>query len=242
MSFDDVRIVLIDPQHPGNIGAVARAMKAMALHRLFLVRPASFPSYEAERRAVGAVDLLEKAVVVGDASEAVGDCQLVIGASARARAHPLPQLDARDAARQLVAEAVDGAAVAAVFGPERTGLSNEDLDRCNVRMRIPTDPDFSSLNLASAVQIVCYELWMASLEGLPAAPDGERARDYPSQRDMEYFYQHLERALDARAFTLDSRRAATQAKLRRLFGRARPAVGELKMLHSLVRLMERDPE
>jgi tRNA (cytidine32/uridine32-2'-O)-methyltransferase len=235
----DIRIVLVDPQHPGNIGAVARAMKAMALDRLYLVRPVGFPDYEAERRAVGAVDLLEKAIVVDDAAEAVGDCQLVIGGSARSRSFPLPVLDARESGRMLVEEAEAGAQVAAIFGPERTGLSNEDLDRCNFRLRIPTSPDFSSLNLASAVQLLCYEVLMATIENRQDPSSGDRDREYPSQSDMEYFYQHLQQTLDARQFTADSRRPATLAKLRRLFGRARPAVGELKLLHSLVRLMHR---
>jgi tRNA (cytidine32/uridine32-2'-O)-methyltransferase len=239
---DDIRIVLVDPQHPGNIGAVARAMKAMALRRLYLVRPVEFPAYEAERRAAGAVDLLEQVIVVQDAAEAISDCQLVIGGSARARTHPLPVLDARESGRRLVREAGPGTPVAAIFGPERTGLSNEDLDRCNFRLRIPTSTEFSSLNLASAVQLLCYEVLMASLEDPQHALAGDRHRDYPSQSDMEYFYQHLERTLDERDFTADSRRPATFAKLRRLFGRARPATGELKLLHSLVRLMHRDPD
>ncbi len=241
MAVDDVRIVLIDPQHPGNIGAVARAMKTMALHRLYLVRPAKFPDYDAGRRAAGAVDVLERAVVVDDVAEAIGDCPLVIGSSARTRAHPLPVLDARESARMLVREAAAGAPVAVLFGPERTGLSNDDLDLCNFRLRIPTGREFKSLNLAAAVQLLCYEVLMASLADEPAGPVDERDREYPSQGDMEYFYRHLQRTLDARGFTADSRRAVTLAKLRRLFGRARPAVGELKLLHSLVRLMHRDP-
>ena len=241
MSIDDIRVVLIDPQHPGNIGAAARAMKAMGLRRLYLVRPQKFPAYEAERRALGAVDVLECAVVLEDAAEAVGDCRLVVGGSARARSFPLPVLDARESGRALVREASAGQPVAALFGPERTGLSNEDLDRCTVQLRIPTSPDFSSLNLASAVQLLCYEVWMAACEGSDgAAPGPPRDRDYPTQREMEYFFEHLQRTLDARRFTFDNRRAATLAKLRRLFGRARPAVGELKLLHSLVRLMEGD--
>jgi tRNA (cytidine32/uridine32-2'-O)-methyltransferase len=239
---DDIRIVLIDPQHPGNIGAVARAMKSMALHRLHLVRPEHFPSDEARSRAVGAVDLLDRAVVVDAAAEAIGDCQLVIGSSARTRSFPLPILDARESARMLIAEASQGAPVAVLFGPERTGLSNEDLERCHFQMRIPTSEAFSSLNLASAVQLLCYEVLVAARESEPveASASADRDRAYPSQSDMEYFYQHLEKTLDARAFTADNRRAATRAKLRRLFGRARPSLGELKMLHSLVRLMYRD--
>jgi tRNA (cytidine32/uridine32-2'-O)-methyltransferase len=157
-------------------------------------------------------------------------------------------LDARECGRLLVAESEGGAPVSVLFGPERTGLSNDDLDRCNFAFRIPTSPAFSSLNLAAAVQLLCYEVHMAvnerrgALAAQRGSDEGSSAEEFPSQREMEFFYAHLERTLDAREFTADTRRGVTHAKLRRLFGRARPKIGELKMLHSLVRLMHRDPE
>ncbi len=153
MPFDHIRIVLVEPKHPGNIGAVARAMKTMDLHRLYLVRPQEFPAFDAERRAMGAVDILIEAKEVEHLHEAVGDCQLVIGGTARSRSYAHPVLDARESAGQLFAEASSGHEVAAVFGTERTGLSNEDLNLCNFEMRIPTSADFRSLNLGSAVSI-----------------------------------------------------------------------------------------
>lgn len=241
MSLEQIRIVLVEPQHPGNIGAVARAMKTMGLRSLYLVRPtAEFPSYEAERRAAGSLDVLAGAVVIDDLDRATGDCRLVVGATARSRTQSHPVLDARACGEQLVAEASVGAPVAVLFGPERTGLSNDDLNRCICELRIPTSPEFSSLNLAAAVQLLCYEIHLASLAASQRsqAPILEATDRYPSQREMEFFFQHLERALDGRGFTADARREVTFAKLRRIFGRARPHEGELKMLHSLVNLME----
>ena len=233
---DNIRIVLVEPQHPGNIGAVARAMKTMSLKNLFLVRPVEFPSFEAERRAAGALDTLSAATVVERLEDAIGDCHLVIGTTARARAHPHPVLTARSCAEKLVLEANDLAPAAVLFGPERTGLSNRDMDACTFQLTIPTNSEFSSLNLAAAVQLLSYEIFLAADQD--CVPDS-RSIDYPNQSDVEYFYKQLEKTLVARKFFDEEMREATFAKLRRLFGRARPRVGELKLLHSLVKLMER---
>lgn len=242
MSLENIRIVLVESQHPGNIGATARAMKTMGLTRLFLVRPKTpCPSYEAERRAAGSQDVLAAAVVTDDLDSVTGDCRLVVGGTARARTHRHPVLDARECGRKLFAEATGDDPLAVLFGPERTGLSNDDLDRCNFELRIPTSAAFSSLNLAAAVQLLCYEVHMASIEADRGAASPAVASDYPTQREMEFFFGHLEQTLDAREFTADARTEITRSKLRRLFGRARPRAGELKMLHSLVRLMDRDP-
>jgi tRNA (cytidine32/uridine32-2'-O)-methyltransferase len=233
---ENIRIVLIEPKHPGNIGAVARAMKTMSLANLYLVRPVEFPSFDAERRAVGALDTLNAATVVERLEDAIGDCRLVIGTTARARAHPHPVLSARSCAEKLAREANDRAPAAVLFGPERTGLSNRDMDACTFQLTIPTNPEFASLNLASAVQLLSYEIFLAS-EQAPAADP--RSLEYPNQSDMEFFYKHLEKTLVARNFLDEARREVTVSKMRRLFGRARPRIGELKLLHSLVKLMER---
>jgi tRNA (cytidine32/uridine32-2'-O)-methyltransferase len=237
VSLDGIRIVLVEPRHPGNIGAVARAMKAMDLSRLVLVRPVRYPDPEADARAAGSGDVLSRAVVVDSIDTAVGDCKLVIGGTARSRSYPLPVVDAREAGRIAFRESAAGEGVAVVFGPERTGLCNEDLDRCGLALRIPTSSAFSSLNLASAVQLFAYEAFMASREGQPPAG---RSAEYPSQSEMDYFFGHLESALDAHDFIATNKRLVTLTKLRRIFGRARPSAGELKLLHSLVKLMERD--
>jgi tRNA (cytidine32/uridine32-2'-O)-methyltransferase len=239
VTLDNVRIVLVRPWHPGNIGAAARAMKVMDLRRLYLVRPHDFPAGEADRRAHGAEDILANATVVEDLAQAVADCRLVIGATARARSCPHPVLDTRQAGARLVAQASRGEEVAAVFGPERTGLSNEDLNACGFELRIPTSKDFRSLNLGSAVQLLAYEVFMASFED--SAPR-DPLPEYPDAQALEYFYRHLEGVLDARGYTTDEMRDVAFFKLRRLLGRSRPDVNELKRLHSLVRLMARDDE
>lgn len=239
--LDAIRVVLVEPAHPGNIGAVARAMKTMGLTQLVLVRPVEFPSNDADRRAMGAVDVLRAARVVEDSLEAIGDCRLVIGSSARGRTFPHSIIDPRECGSRLVAEARDGEPVALLFGPERTGLANSDLDRCTYQVRIPTSASFSSLNLAAAAQLLCYEILVASrstdvVEPLDTA-------DRPSFAiEMEHFHAHLEKALDSRGYLDGEMREVTLAKFRRLFNRARPHSGELKLLHTMMKMLHRDEE
>lgn len=239
MALDDIRIVLVEPAHPGNIGAVARAMNTMGLGRLVLVRPRVFPSEEANRRAMGSVEILQRAEVVDDLGEGIEDCPLVIGCSARSRSFPHPELDARQCGAQLILETAKGEPAALVFGPERTGLANRDLDRCTHQVVIPTSEAFSSLNLASAVQLLAYEIFLAAREPVRAEeikPEG-RPTDH---RAMEVFYEHLEQALDSRGFLDGEMREVTMTKFRRLIGRARPHPGELKLLHTLIRMVDPD--
>lgn len=239
MALDDIRIVLIEPAHPGNIGAVARAMKTMSLSRLVLVRPHRFPAEDADRRAMGAIEILKSAEVVEDLDRAVDDCRLVIGCSARPRSFRHDELDPKQSAAQLIRETASGDPAAVVFGPERMGLANRDLDRCTHQVLIPANEAFSSLNLASAVQLICYEIFLASRGPIRARPFAVEER--PSRhREMEYFFGHLERALDSRGYLDGEMREVTMTKLRRLFGRSRPDPGELKILHSLIRLVHRD--
>jgi tRNA (cytidine32/uridine32-2'-O)-methyltransferase len=262
MAIDRIRIVLIEPAHPGNIGAVARAMKTMSFSDLVLVRPAEFPSEEADRRAMGAIDILQRARIVDDMTEAVADCELVIGGSARERTFPHEVLDARACGERLVAETELGASAALIFGPERTGLENQDLDRCGFQVVIPANEAFSSLNLASAVQLLCYEAFVAEQNRVSAEATGSRpvrntgeirgesrgrgreeakpVHQPSSQIEMEAFFEHLERALDSRGYLDGDMREVTLMKLRRLFGRARPSRGEIKLLHTLTRFMHRD--
>ncbi|MCH2186401.1 RNA methyltransferase [Myxococcota bacterium] len=238
MGLEDIRVVLVEPAHPGNIGATARAMKTMGLAHLVLVRPVHFPSPEASQRASGAEDLLDRAPSRISLKEAIGECRLVIGCSARPRSFRHALLDAREGARQLVEEARGGDAVALVFGPERSGLSNADLDLCTHQVQIPTQPDFSSLNLGAAVQILAYEIYLASLSEeaeLKALPsEGTRPA---LQIEMDHFYAHLEWVLEERGFLEGELREVTLTKLRRLFTRARPHSGELKLLHSILKLI-----
>lgn len=238
MALKDIRVVLVETAHPGNIGATARAMKTMGLTRLVLVRPVDFPSPEASQRASGAEDLLDGALGPTTLREAVGDCRLVIGCSARTRSFRHALLNARQGAQQLIAEARGGDSVALVFGPERSGLSNADLDLCTHQVQIPTQPNFSSLNLGAAVQILSYEIYLASLaadeekEGVPSS--GTRPA---LQIEMDHFYAHLEWVLEQRGFLEGELREVTLTKLRRVFTRARPHSGELKLLHSILKLI-----
>ena len=230
-----IRIVLVGTTHPGNIGAVARAMKNMGLDDLALVDPRYFPHDEATARASGADDLLERASVHETLADAVRDCVYVTGASARSRAINWPCLDARDAAARLITESAAGP-VAAVFGPEKTGLSNADLDHCDSLLSIPTNPDFSSLNLAMAVQVVTYELRAAGAEKRPEyEPDAPLAKS----EALEHFYTHLEQVLlDVEFLDPDNPRHLMR-RLRRLFIRARLDENELNILRGILTAVER---
>ena len=230
-----IRIVLVGTTHPGNIGAVARAMKNMGLDDLALVEPRYFPHEEATARASGADDLLENAKVHETLADAVADCVYVAGASARSRAINWPCLDARDAAARLIRESAAGP-VAAVFGPEKTGLSNADLDHCDSLLSIPANPEFSSLNLAMAVQVVTYELRAARAEKQPEyEPDAPLA----TAGALESFYEHLEKVLlDVEFLDPDNPRHLMR-RLRRLFVRARPDENEVNILRGILTAVER---
>jgi tRNA (cytidine32/uridine32-2'-O)-methyltransferase len=231
MALARLRVVLIETSHPGNIGAAARAMKVMGLSRLYLVRPHQFPCAEATARASGADDLLTRAVVCDSLDEALADCSLVLGASARLRSLPWPLSDARSAAQRAAAGAVAGQEVALVFGREHSGLSNEELQHCHYLLHIPANPDFSSLNLAAAVQVVSYELRMALLGDEPLAPD---EGDYASADELESFYAHLEQTLISVGFLDPDNPRQVMRRLRRLYNRARTERVELNILRGIL--------
>jgi len=226
-----IRIVLVGTTHPGNIGAAARAMKNMGLHELVLVSPRHFPHEDATARASGAEDLLDTATVVESLEAAIADCCYVAGASARSRTIGWPSMLPRDCALRLVEESSQGP-VGVIFGPEKSGLSNDDLDRCHTLLTIPTDPGFRSLNLAMAVQVMSYELRLARLnpriEGLPAeAP-------LASGEELEHFYAHLERILTATGFLDPENPRHLMRRLRRLFARALPDRNEINILRGIL--------
>ena len=233
-----IRIVLVGTTHPGNIGAVARAMKNMGLAELALVNPRYFPDKEATARASGAEDLLEKAIVVESLTEAISDCVFVAGASARSRAINWPCLDARDCAARLLDESRNGP-VAAVFGPEKSGLSNSDLDHCDTLLTIPTNPDFSSLNLAMAVQVVTYEIRAARAE---KRPEYEADATLATSEEMERFYDHLERVLTEVRFLDPDNPRHLMRRLRRLFIRARLDQNEVNILRGILAAVEQERE
>lgn len=230
--MQNARIVMVDTSHPGNIGAAARAMKNMCLSDLVLVSPHDFPSEEARARATDAADLLASARVVDSLAEAVGDCRVVIGASARRRTFNWPLISPRQAA-SLAASEVTSAPVAIVFGRERSGLTNEELDLCTHLVHIPTNPDFSSLNVAMAVQVISYELMLANGEVVGPAT-AESSDNLASNAEMEGFFGHLEQALDDIGFTDDRRAEKLLRRLRRLFHRASPDTAEVNILRGIL--------
>jgi TrmH family RNA methyltransferase len=233
--FVAVRIVLVGTTHPGNIGAVARAMKNMGFRELVLVAPRYFPHAEAIARASGAEDILDTARVVDTLDEALADCHFAVGASARSRSIEWPTLAPRECAEQLIEKDAAGN-VAVVMGPEKSGLSNEHLDRCQVLLNIPTNPDFSSLNIAMAVQVICYELRLATLERPPAIePDTPPA----SAEEMEYFYRHLESVLTDTGFLDPENPRTLMRRLRRLYHKAEPDQNEINILRGILTAFER---
>jgi TrmH family RNA methyltransferase len=225
---DLVRIVLIDPSHPGNIGSVARAMKNMALADLVLVRPRSFPHAEAIALAAGADDILAGARIVDSVAEAIADCAFIAGTTSRPRSYSWEFTTPRDVAGRIVALPRENRA-ALLFGSERYGLGTEDLNYCNVLVRIPANPEYCSLNLAMSVQLIAYEIFMAreqpqshtQLE-MALAPSG----------DVEHFYAHLHEVLNEIDFA--DRTGHLMERLRRLFNRAQLDLNELNILRGIL--------
>ncbi len=244
----NIRIVLLDTTHPGNIGASARAMKVMGLHRLYLVRPRHFPDAKATAMASGAADLLEQALVCDDLDSAIGECRLVMGASARPRSLRWPTLMVRQAADHIATELQSGAdamETAILFGTESVGLSNEQLQQCHYRIEIPTSADYSSLNLSQAVQVVCHELRMAMASAVtsvppaavPMADDGMQPAD---QRSVESMLQRSEQLLEQIGFLHPTQPQMLLQRLRRLVMRARLEQREVSILQGIVSaLLER---
>ncbi len=234
MNLDNIRIVLVNTSHPGNIGGVARAMKNMGLSRLYLVEPRQFPDEQANWRAASAGDLLESAVVTASLDEAIADCQFVVGTSARGRRIPWPLLDPRRCAARMAA-ASGSEQVAVLFGREDRGLTNEELQLCNLHLNIPTSEDYSSLNLAMAVQVVCYELRMLlDADRLPASEDDEWDAPFATRENMERFYEHLEQTLIDIEFLDPKAPRQLMARLRRLYSRVRLDEMELNILRGIL--------
>lgn len=226
-----IRFVLTRTTHPGNIGASARAMKNMGLSRLYLVSPKYFPHPEAYARSSGAEDLLTNAVVTDSVSEAIQDCHVVIGTSSRSRSLAWPVISVRECAEKMRTFG-ENAEIAVVFGSERTGLTNEELTLCHYHLVIPCDPDFSSLNLAAAVQVVAYELWLGSSSQEEITD--RVASGQATFEQMELFYEHLQQTLIQLAFLDRSNPRLLMTKLRRLFSRAHVEENELNILRGIL--------
>jgi TrmH family RNA methyltransferase len=223
-----VRIVLIDPSHPGNVGSVARAMKNMALTDLCLVRPRSFPHAEANALAAGADDVLNQARVVASVEEAIVDCAFIAGTTSRPRSYHWDFVTPRDVAERVVS-LPQATRTAILFGSERYGLANEDLQHCNLLVRIPANPDYCSLNLAMSVQLLSYELLLAREQ-----PRSHVQLEQPlaESADLEHFYAHLEAVLEEIDFP--DRTGHLLERLRRLFNRTQLDRNELNILRGIL--------
>ncbi|KAA3626237.1 MAG: RNA methyltransferase [Proteobacteria bacterium] len=234
--LENIEIVLVGTTHPGNIGSAARAMKNMDLKCLTLVAPERFPSAEATARASGADDLLAQARVCADLDEALSDCTLVMATSARLRTIPWPALEPREAATMLWRGAQEGR-VAVLFGREHSGLSNQELERCAHLIHIPTSEHFSSLNLGAAVQVIAYELKLASSEARVPVPE----RDSPLARDEEIqgLYQHMEEALVEIGFLHPEAPKQLMRRLKRLFNRIDLEQTEVNLLRGILKAAQR---
>jgi tRNA (cytidine32/uridine32-2'-O)-methyltransferase len=232
--LSDIRIVLVNTSHTGNIGSAARAMKTMGLSSLYLVDPISPPDGKSRALAAGAADdVLANAIIVNTLEEAVSDCGLVVGTSARSRTLPWPMLTPRECGNKLVVEA-EKYPVALVFGRENNGLCNEELQQCHFHVCIPANPDYSSLNIAAAVQTLCYEIRVNHLDIEASQHAPSVKSEYPLSEDLERFYVHLEKTLKEVNFIVVNHPGMVMTKLRRLFNRARPEVQELNILRGIL--------
>ncbi len=232
---DRIRIVLVGTQHPGNIGAAARAMKTMGLQRLVLVAPERFPHADALAMAAGADDVLAMALRADSLADAVADCRLVLGCTARSRRVALDELSPRQAAARACA-AASAAPVALVFGRERSGLDNDELQLCHAAVHIPANADYSSLNLAAAVQVLAYELRLALLpsDESPAAGDASRREPPASHAELEGFFAQLADTLDAIDFHKGRAPASALRKLRRIFLRSDLDARDVRLLRGVL--------
>lgn len=234
MNLENIRIVLIRTFHPGNIGSAARSMKTMGLSNLHLVAPKDFPSDEAHKMAAGATDVVDSATLHPDIESAVTDCTMIAATTARPRGYDLPCLTPEQAANKLLEGSSDGP-VALLFGPERMGLHNADLELAKYRVTIPANPEYSSLNLAAAVQTVSYEICKAS--SLPLQ-ENTTTRELPTALDIERLHEHLERVLKDIKF-LRPHQGETLQRIRNLVARAEPDTLELNILRGILTAIEK---
>lgn len=233
-ALDRIRIVLVNTSHPGNIGAAARAMKTMGLSRLYLVQPLEFPHAEATAMASTAVDVLLSARTFGSLDEALTDCVLAIGTTARSRSLEWPGLTPAESVQTLLQHSGKGD-VALVFGRERSGLTNDELARCQFMTSIPANPEYSSLNLAAAVQVYGYELRQALEQGVSRNAGGEDDELPATNAQMEGFYGHLQQALREIGVIADDRPYETLLRrLRRLFNKAQLTITEINILRGIL--------
>lgn len=235
--LDNVRIVLSHTSHPGNIGATARAMKTMGLSTLYLVNPKTFPDHEADVRASNARDILEQAHVVSSLEQALHDTALAVAMTARPRDLAHQTLGSRQAAKTLIDHARQSP-VALVFGRERTGLNTSEISKCQLTGQIPTNPDYSSLNLAAAVQVMAYELRM-TLSDTSSIPPQSLPYPLASFQEVELFYCHLEQAMISSGFLDPKQPKRLMQRVRRLFARSQLEKEEVNILRGILSALEK---
>lgn len=237
-SLDNVRVVLSHTTHPGNIGSSARAMKTMGLSSLYLVNPKSFPDSEANALATNAQDILDKAVVCSELDLALQDCVLAVAMTARTRELTNPILDARQVTKKLI-EVATQSPVALVFGTESSGLTTSEVNKCQLTVYIPANPIYASLNLAAAVQIMCYELYMATI-----TTGNQSLRSQPQQlaslKEIELFFQYLEQILISSKFLDPKQPKRLMPRIRRLFSRTTLEKEEINLLRGMIRALKKE--
>jgi len=235
--LSSIRIVLIRPTETGNIGSSARAMKTMGLSDLVLVNPKEFPSAKATARASGADDLLASARVVDDLTYALAGCELVMGTSARLRDLPWPLLNPREAAEKAWHNRAVTSRVAVVFGSERSGMTNEEMDQCHFQIHIPANDAYSSLNLAASVQVVAYELRMASLLAVGEATSEQAEEALASREQMEQFYAHLFEVMEQVGYYRPQQPKLLRRRLMRLFNRPMMTHPEVQIMRGFLSMI-----
>ncbi|NKB32078.1 MAG: tRNA (cytosine(32)/uridine(32)-2'-O)-methyltransferase TrmJ [Pseudomonadales bacterium] len=238
--MQEIKVVLVNTSHPGNIGASARAMKNMGLSNLALVDPEDFPSGVAVGRAASAIDIIESAQIFDSLEAAIADCSLVIGTSARSRKIPWPMLSPEQTAAKVLAE-IDRNKVALVFGREDAGLNNDELQLCHYHVQIPTNENYSSLNLAAAVMVISYELrkaFAAESDNSEVKEDGFWDQEKATGEQVEHFYNHLERVMVAIDFHDPENPRQLMQRMRRLFSRIRIDVMEMNILRGILTNIE----
>lgn len=245
---NQIKIVLVEPSHPGNIGAAARAAKTMCIENLVLVKPEVFPSGEARARSTGALDVLERAIVCDSLQEAIADCTFVVGSSARQRGLQCPEI-APDKVGAKVWQELELGNVAIVFGRESSGLTNEELDQCHYLTTIPANWEFSSLNLASAVQVICYEIYNAylkkssdeKLSNVESDEIGgdENADPLATVEQLENLFEHMQQVLREIEFFDPKQPKLLMRRLRHLYSRARPTLVETNILRGILSAVQK---